>query len=152
MEYRFPRMFQGEKTPLWFGGDYNPEQWPEEMVEEDIREGCSYVWEGSEGLEGVFYFKEGEDPSYIHIEEGAWLNKEPYGAIHRVASRGKKKGMLAECIAWCWLRCPNLKIDTHKDNHVMQRALEKNGFLRCGWIHVEDGTPRIAYQKAGKRA
>ena len=37
MEYRFPRMFQGEKTPLWFGGDYNPEQWPEEMVEEDIR-------------------------------------------------------------------------------------------------------------------
>ena len=25
--------------------------------------------------------------------------------------------------------------------------LEKNGFTRCGIIHVEDGTPRIAYQK-----
>ena len=37
MEYCFPRMLQGEKTPLWFGGDYNPEQWPEEVIEEDIR-------------------------------------------------------------------------------------------------------------------
>ena len=26
-------------------------------------------------------------------------------------------------------------------------ALEENGFTKCGIIHVEDGTPRIAYQK-----
>ena len=25
--------------------------------------------------------------------------------------------------------------------------LEENGFTKCGIIHVEDGTPRIAYQK-----
>jgi hypothetical protein len=29
----------------------------------------------------------------------------------------------------------------------MQRVFEKNGFQRCGIIHVEDGTPRIAYQR-----
>ena len=29
----------------------------------------------------------------------------------------------------------------------MQHLLEKNGFTRCGIIHVADGTPRIAYQK-----
>lgn len=29
----------------------------------------------------------------------------------------------------------------------MQHILEKNGFARCGIIHVADGTPRIAYQK-----
>ena len=30
---------------------------------------------------------------------------------------------------------------------IMQHLLEENGFTRCGIIHVEDGTPRIAYQK-----
>ena len=33
------------------------------------------------------------------------------------------------------------------DNQIMQHLLEKNGFTRCGIIHVADGTPRIAYQK-----
>ena len=28
-----------------------------------------------------------------------------------------------------------------------EMLLEKNGFARCGIIHVEDGTPRVAYQK-----
>ena len=32
-------------------------------------------------------------------------------------------------------------------NKIMQHLLEENGFTKCGIIHVEDGTPRIAYQK-----
>ncbi len=28
----------------------------------------------------------------------------------------------------------------------MQRALEKQGFERCGIIYVPDGTPRIAFE------
>ena len=40
-----------------------------------------------------------------------------------------------------------LRADTHADNKIMQHLLEKNGFTKCGIIHVEDGTPRIAYQK-----
>ncbi len=31
--------------------------------------------------------------------------------------------------------------------NVMQKVFEKNGFKRCGIIYVEDGTPRIAYQR-----
>ena len=38
-------------------------------------------------------------------------------------------------------------VDTHADNKVMQHLLESEGFTRCGIIHVEDGTPRIAYQR-----
>ena len=41
----------------------------------------------------------------------------------------------------------SLRADTHADNKIMQHLLEKNGFTRCGIIHVADGTPRIAYQK-----
>ena len=29
----------------------------------------------------------------------------------------------------------------------MQRMLEKNGFVRCGVIHLADGAPRIAFEK-----
>jgi hypothetical protein len=29
----------------------------------------------------------------------------------------------------------------------MQRSLEKNGFARCGIIHLASGDERIAYQK-----
>ena len=30
---------------------------------------------------------------------------------------------------------------------TMQHLLESNGFVRCGIIHIADGSPRIAYQK-----
>ena len=43
--------------------------------------------------------------------------------------------------------CESLRADTHADNKVMQHLLESEGFTRCGIIHVEDGTPRIAYQR-----
>ena len=43
--------------------------------------------------------------------------------------------------------CQSLRADTHADNKIMQHLLEKNGFARRGIIHVEDGTPRVAYQK-----
>lgn len=41
----------------------------------------------------------------------------------------------------------NIRVDTHKDNLVMQHILEKRGFRRCGIIYVKDGTERIAYQR-----
>lgn len=37
MKYRFPKPLDGRKKQIWFGGDYNPEQWPETVVDEDIR-------------------------------------------------------------------------------------------------------------------
>ena len=36
---------------------------------------------------------------------------------------------------------------TKAPDTVMQHLLEKNGFTRCGIIHVRDGSPRYAYQK-----
>ena len=38
-----------------------------------------------------------------------------------------------------------MRADTHADNVYMQRALEKSGFVRCGRIYTEDGSPRGAY-------
>ena len=64
-----------------------------------------------------------------------------------LAAAGRHPGVAAAVITWCLEHCESLRADTHADNKIMQHLLEENGFTKCGIIHVEDGTPRIAYQK-----
>ena len=96
---------------------------------------------------GTFCFILGEDPTYLNIYEGAWLNDEPYGVIHRMAASGKRKGVSEACLNWCFEHFENIRVDTHRDNKVMQHILAKYGFQRCGIIYVKNGTERIAYQR-----
>lgn len=35
--YRWPQPLAGQTERIWFGGDYNPDQWPREVWDEDIR-------------------------------------------------------------------------------------------------------------------
>ena len=129
----------------------NPTQWgdsspQEQQIRDDIRLGHSYVYVLEGRVQAVFAMIPGEDPTY-RVIQGAWLNDLPYCAVHRVASRGEVKGVATQVLAWCMDRCGNIRIDTHDDNLPMQHVLEKNGFVRCGRIWSEDGSPRIAYQK-----
>ncbi|MBQ7335880.1 MAG: GNAT family N-acetyltransferase [Clostridia bacterium] len=131
----------------------NAEQWAggypqESILRTDIAAGNLYVCAEDSEICGVFCYFEGEDPTYRVIEQGQWLNERPYGVIHRVAVARHRRGVASFCFAWCYARCENLKIDTHRDNLPMQRSLEKNGFVRCGIIHLENGDERIAYQKS----
>lgn len=131
----------------------NPNQWIDgypsvEQIMQDLEEGHSYVCEDEEGnLTGTFCFMEGPDPTYHVIYEGEWLNNEPYGVIHRITTNGKQKGVAATCLQWCYKRCSNVRVDTHRDNSVMQNILTKHGFSRCGIIHIRNGSERIAFQK-----
>lgn len=130
----------------------NPTQWTggypsEALVRSDIEAGVSYVAVVNGEVEAVFVFRMDEDPTYKIIEDGAWKNDAPYGVLHRIASRGRVKGIGSDCIQWCFTQCGNLRGDTHANNHVMQHVMEKNGFEKCGIIYIADGTPRIAYQK-----
>ena len=79
------------------------------------------------------------------IYDGQWGSEEPYGTIHRIASDGSG-GVFAACLSWCRGQIGHLRIDTHRDNHVMQHIVEKHGFQRRGIIYIADGTPRIAYE------
>ena len=128
----------------------NHSQWgkgdePEALIEEDIRQGNLYVLEEA-GIHAGFAFIIGEDPTYLEIEEGSWKSEEPYAAVHRVASDGTVQGVLGHVMDYCSAQVPHLRIDTHKDNKVMQHVLEKYGFVSCGIVHVPDGSPRIAYE------
>lgn len=132
-------------------GNGNPTQWgsshpPREMIIEDIDKGIGYVIVSGGEICGVFAYIVGDDPTYGYIE-GNWLNNEKYGTIHRIASNGQEKGILKCALDFCRKIEPNIKIDTHSDNKIMQHLLEKYGFVNCGIIYVGDGTPRIAYQR-----
>ncbi|NMN01246.1 beta-galactosidase [Bifidobacterium sp. DSM 109958] len=65
-EHRWPRPLAGQPERIWYGGDYNPDQWPEEVWDDDIRlmtqAGVNLVsvgifsWAAIETSEGVYDF------------------------------------------------------------------------------------------------
>lgn len=127
----------------------NPTQWgtsyPEtEMLRSDISQGKLYLIRKDSRIRGVFYFGIDDDSTY-HVIDGSWHSEAPYGVIHRIAGEGS--GILAAAVAYGSSIVSYLRIDTHADNHIMQRAIAKQGFSYCGIIHVEDGTPRFAYDR-----
>lgn len=118
-----------------------------EFITKEINSGYCYSCENENGrIVGTFCFVPSPDPYYAVIEDGAWLNDDPYYVIHRIASDGTYKGFGNSCIDWCFKQFPNIRADTHHDNIIMQNLLIRNGFVRCGIVYVANGTARIAYQ------
>ena len=144
--YAYARAFMREcgNAHQW-GTDYPPR----ETLTDDIKCGNLYVACDNDEILAVFFFKIGEDKTYLRIRDGGWKNDLPYGVIHRIAvsENAKGKGVSRLCFDFAFERCKNLKIDTHRDNIPMQKALAKNGFEYCGIINLENGDERIAFQK-----
>lgn len=139
--YEYARTFM-EKTG-------NPNQWgrtnpPVAQLIQDIKKELLFVITDEEKIHGVFYFFIGPDATYSVIYDGAWRSDSTYGTIHRIAGDGSG-GILKTAVEFCRGKCRHLRIDTHNDNAVMQNAVAKCGFCRCGIIYIADGTPRIAY-------
>ena len=133
-------------------------QWNEdypkiESLENDILNKNSYIVKDNDKIIGTFVLIFGNEKSYQKIE-GAWKKDIPYGTLHRVAVNNNCKGKgvagfildFAEALAK-EKNVFSLRIDTHKDNISMRRFIEKSNFDFCGIIYVEDGTPRIAFEK-----
>src|SRR5574344_1464688 len=82
----------------------NPKQWngsyPEkELIADDIKNGNSYViFDEQNTIYGVFTLIKGVDPTYLKIERGNWISDKPYATIHRIASNGRKGGILKEAV------------------------------------------------------
>ncbi len=132
----------------------NPGQWGdtyplESQILEDIEKNQFYVVEKEKQICGAFAFLEGEDPAYLSIEEGQWRSDREYGSIHRVAGNGTARGVFGEIVKFCETKISHLRIDTHEDNKIMQHLIEKNGFCRCGIIHLANRGVRIGFEKTG---
>ena len=50
-------------------------------------------------------------------------------------------------LEWAFERTPTLRVDTHRDNHIMQHNILKHGLTYCGIIYLLSGDERLAYQK-----
>jgi hypothetical protein len=130
----------------------NKNQWingypQRELILKDIELNRFYGVYDNDNLVAVFMMLEGNDPTYEKIYNGSWLNDEKYVVIHRIGTILHGKGVAKACYDFALSKCNNLRIDTHSDNLVMQRSLTKNGFKYCGIIYLENGDPRLAYQK-----
>ena len=91
-------------------------------------------------------FIPGPDPTYSYIEDGAWLNDNPYHVIHRIAVAKPGKGYARQMLDWAFERAGTVRIDTHRDNVIMHHILRKYGFEYCGVIYLANGDARDAYQ------
>ena len=131
------------------------------MIEEDISLGQGRAVTLNGEIVGTFALILDGEPTYDIVEEGAWslpdrteTGEWSYLAIHRVAISVASRGTgvstaiirYAEDTARAHGRAA-LRIDTHEGNVVMRRMLEKHGFICRGVIHLENGDPRVAYEK-----
>lgn len=153
-----PIFEEARKTIAALGIDQWQNGYPSEaVVLADIEKDQSYLCEIDEKVCGTFAMLENGEPTYDEIFDGHWLTgdeRRDYIAIHRVAisvsSRGS--GLSGKIIGYATdfakaLGRKSLRIDTHRGNVVMRRMLEKNGFLHCGTIYLENGDERVAYEK-----
>ena len=130
----------------------NPNQWSAnypaiETIERDIVQGnCYLLYEGGKAI-ATFVFKAGPEPNYQRIDDGSWLDDQPYYVIHRVASAEGVHGVMADVISYCSSFTSSIRIDTHADNRPMQASLARLGFVYCGVIYVENGDSRRAFQR-----
>lgn len=128
-----------------------------EDLRRDIESGNSYVLTNKDEIVATTVISLDGESTYNSIFNGEWIINEEYIVMHRVAvhDKYKGKGIFKELIKEAESLALNkgissIKIDTHRDNISMQRALVKNNFKRCGIIYLEDGSERIAFEKVIK--
>lgn len=141
-----------ETAKIFMRKNGNPTQWndgyPErELLLSDIEKGELFVLEEENGICACFAFIRGIDPTYGYIEGGSWLSDSDYGTIHRIASDGTVKGVFQKAVSFAEKNCNHLRVDTHEDNLPMQHVILKEGFSYRGIIYLENGEPRLAYER-----
>ena len=120
-------------------GDSYPDK---RIIIKDIEDKISYVIEKNGVILACFAFIKGYENNY----ELEFTSDMEYGVIHRVASDGSVSGVARQIVSFAKEKSRILRIDTHKDNKTMQRAIESLGFNRLEIIYLDDGTQRILYE------
>ena len=135
----------------WQRGYPNREAWLK-----DIEKGAAWLAvEEGKVLGTMSFFTEPEE-AYAKIE-GAWLADAPYASLHRVcvADESKGRGVAGKLFEHGFTLArehgaASVRIDTHRDNVPMNRAISKAGFTYCGVIRLiggeENGNERVAFE------
>ena len=88
------------------------------------------------------------EPTYATIYDGKWVDDtRQYHVVHRIASMPDAHGVFKSIMDFGFKQECNIRIDTHRDNHIMQHVIMKYGFTYCGIIFLLNGDERLAYQR-----
>ena len=138
------KMISEGNTTQWTNGHPS-----EQQIISDIQQGVSHVIVDEQAHQPIATFAliEGPDPTYAQIYDGQWLDSLPYYVIHRVASAPGVHGIMRMVLEYAFSFTDTIRIDTHEDNRTMRALLLKYGFQHCGTILLENGDPRLAYQR-----
>ena len=119
-----------------------------EVVVRDIELQGGFVIEDDGQIVGYFAFLPSPEPTYKQIFNGQWLDDTlPYHVIHRMGGKHGTHGIFSSVMEFAFAHDRNIRIDTHRDNVIMQHNLAKHGFAYCGIIYLASGDERLAYQK-----
>lgn len=121
-------------------------------IKEDIRQQSGYALKVNGQLAGYMCISFDGEPDYLDID-GSWHSDKPYAVIHRMAlSREfRRKGFADTAFHLIEKLCLErnisyLRIDTDSCNKRMQHILEKNGFIYCGVVMIEN-SEKLAFDK-----
>lgn len=127
-----------------------------DVITEDIRAGRSFVAKDEDGsLCAVFTVIFDGEPIYDRIFDGEWACAgDEYLAVHRIAVAESKlrRGVAGSCMKYVEdmakeMGRKSVRIDTHAGNAPMRGMLERNGYVHCGSVYLENGEHRVAYEK-----
>lgn len=126
-----------------------------ELIMGDIEKGISHVEVCDGRIIGTVVLLLEDEPDYAKIYDGRWQTDGNYLTIHRITVEPESRGTgaAAEIFAYAERTArkhglTSIRVDTHRGNLPMRRALEKNGFTHCGSIYLGvNGHHRVAYEK-----
>ncbi len=131
----------------------NMHQWgdgypSEAVIFSDMEKQGGFVIEDTGRIVAYFAFLLSPEPTYSKIYNGEWIDDTlPYHVVHRIASYPDAHGIFSDIMDFCFSHDTNIRIDTHKDNRIMQHNIGKHGFTYCGIIYLANGDERLAYQR-----
>lgn len=144
-------VFAAAKRIMRDAGNMN--QWHDgypsiDVVESDLAADGAFVIEDSGRIVAYFAFLPSPEPTYSAIFDGEWVDDVlPYHVIHRIASVPDAHGIFDSVMNFCFNTEQNIRMDTHRDNYIMQHLIERYGFDYCGIIYLKNGDERLAYQR-----
>ena len=116
-------------------------------VAADIACGASRIIEEAGLPVGTFAVVPGIEPTYGVIDHGRWIDTTtPYATVHRMAKTADGHGIGATAFAYAKQQCNHLRLDTHASNKAMRHMADREGFVYCGIVYMDDGSPRVAYE------
>jgi ribosomal protein S18 acetylase RimI-like enzyme len=160
--FDLPQIWQLREETRMLLKDREIDQWQHsnpsyQTIEKDIHLQEFYVYDENAIILGMVAIKSGIEKTYNVIYEGAWGYEMPYLTVHRLAV---KRHLLGQSIARQLMKHAELvaqelgvsyiRIDTHETNRYAIRLFESMGYIKRGWIMLEQDKgdlKRLAYDK-----